>query len=212
MRRWFVVFLLALLLLLTGCSADQGHYAIVYPYTVTADGQEFTFHGYNEVTHLHYVTDAGGDRYYFRRFKSGDYRVIEIHYPDDLIYTWKEHLEDASVSGEYTGTYDADTHIAGPVLIQAIQTPVPEMEYVPPQKTPLNEKSFPWVGLLLVVYGILRLTIPGFDILPCYRCFHRHWHVTIDDDPSEDAIRWAHMEGTICAFIGVLFFLHYFFF
>ena len=52
-RRWIAALVLALSFLLTGCSTDQGHYAVVYPYTVTADGQEFTFHGYNEVTHLH---------------------------------------------------------------------------------------------------------------------------------------------------------------
>ncbi len=212
MRRWLAALVIVLSLLLTGCENNNGYYAVVYPYTVTVEGQEFTFLGPKGLG-LRSMKDANGHEYHFRKYESDRYRVIEIHYDGNVKYIWKQDMEHEEISfGDYSESFDLTGYTPGEILVQAIQMPAPEMEYVPPQKTPLSEKKFPWAGLLLAIYGVLRLAIPGFKLLPYHTIFgHTHWHCRMDSDPDEDSIRWAHIEGVVWLGVALLLFLSYLF-
>jgi hypothetical protein len=202
-----LAFILLLLLLLTGCSGDQGHYAVVYPYTVTVEGQEFTFLGVRPVFG-YTVADANGHEYSYRRFTSDPYRVIEITYPGNVKYIWKQHMEHEEISfGDYSAPFDLSGYAPGPVLVEAIQFPA-KMEYVPPQEKPKAEKSFPWDGLVFSFFGFVLLVLPPELILT--RRWHRYWYK--DPTPTEFAVRMVRICGVCCLGYGVFCWLTVLFF
>ena len=199
MRRWLAILVIVLSLLLTGCSGDQGHYAVVYPYTVTVEGQEFTFLGAQPVFG-YTVADANGHEYTYRRFTSDPYRVIEITYPGNIKYIWKQHLEHKEISfGDYSAPFDLSGYAPGPVLVEAIQFPA-KMEYVPPQEKPPSGKSFPWDGLGFSFLGFVMLVIPPELITILTR--YRHWWCK-DPSPTEFAVRMMRIAGAFCLGYGV---------
>lgn len=203
-----LAFILLLLLLLTGCSGDQGHYAVVYPYTVTVEGQEFTFLGVRPVFG-YTVADANGHEYSYRRFTSDPYRVIEITYPGNVKYIWKQHMEHEEISfGDYSAPFDLSGYAPGPVLVEAIQFPA-KMEYVPPQKTPLPKKDFPWTALPLLLLGLITLLAPGWLWSLNTHIGYGRW--VMDPTPTERALWWTRIEGVVLIGVALLFFLSYLF-
>ncbi len=210
MRRWLAVLVIALSFLLTGCENNNGYYAVVYPYTVTVAEQEFTFLQPNP-PFFRTVEDANSHQYAFRKYKSDPYRVIEIHYPGNVKYIWKQHMDHEEISfGDYSESFDLTGYTPGPVLIEAIQTPAPEMEYVSPQDQPKKKKAFPWEGLLFLFAGLLQLSIPDFAWEMWAQFRHGRW--VEDPTPTELALRWIRIEAAICIGLGLLRLALYFFF
>jgi hypothetical protein len=217
MRRWLAALVIVLSLLLTGCENNNGYYAVVYPYTVTVEEQEFTFLGVRPVSG-YTVADANGHEYTYRRFTSDPYRVIEIHYGNNIKYVWKQHMEHEEIcfgdyekasSGDYSGSSDLTGYTPGEILVQAIQMPAPEMEYIPPQEIPKEKKDFPWEGLLFVLAGLLQLLIPDFAWEMWAQFTQRYW--VKDPTPTEFALRWIRIEAVLFICGGTLQLIAYFF-
>jgi hypothetical protein len=205
-----VVLIVALALLLTGCEENNGYYAVVYPYTVTVAEQEFTFLKPNP-PFPNSIRDVNGHRYSFRKYKSDPYRVIEISYPSNVTYTWKQHMEHENIAfGDYSEPSDLTGYTPGEILVKAIQMPAPEMEYVPPQKKPKEKKSFPWEGLVFAFAGLIQLLIPDFVFEMFANLRYGRW--VEDPTPTEAALQWIRIESVLLIAAGILQLMLYFFF
>jgi hypothetical protein len=208
MRRWLAALVIVLSLLLTGCENNNGYYAVVYPYTVTVEEQEFTFLGVRPVSG-YTVADANGHEYTYRRFTSDPYRVIEITYPGNIKYIWKQHLEHKEISfGDYSEPFDLSGYTPGPVLVKAIQMPA-KVAYVPPQKTPLPKKDFPWIALPMLLLGLITLLAPDWLWTLNAHIGYGRW--VMDPTPTERALRWTRIEGVVWIGVALLLFLSYLF-